>query len=750
MKSLTDIAVVVPCFNLGAYVEEAVDSVLEQTRPAGEIVVVDDGSTDVATRQVLARLQRPRTRVITMSHAGVAAARDHGIACCQAPYIVLLDADDLLAPQYLERAAERLDSDDGLAFVSCALQAFGGASYQWTPPSCTLVNSLTHGTVHISSMFRRSMWRAVGGFDPALPAYEDMDFWLRALSQGFTGDILDEPLLFYRVREHSRYRAAIEPETYLAAMGMIISKHLDLLETRGHEALLAKESFLLHIIEHEEHLRHQRAALTAELAELRQATAEARRALAQHRGDPRSATAPRFPPSWRDAVAGRYFRMFLHEQRWLVRGEVALISNAPNELDSLQLERWDSGVDRRAARLLGPDDLRRAARESLDCVILLGITPLEGLESLIARSVSVMRRGGALLVAMLANPHPRVATVDLDRSMQCDQLRDALARFFPLDAFEVAPWGNLATFMAAHQGCPAESLAHPDFKPQESRYAVIVTGAAQKPGSGVLLRAHWPKPVRPLPRTAGAAILAYHRVASHFPDTHRLNVSPAGFQEQMRYIKDQCTPMRLEELLWAARAGGLPPRAVAVTLDDGYLDGLTTAAPILAEHHVPATFFVNTDRLDHEHEAWHDTMERVLLSEGDLPAVMELSLAGETLRLDVTTAEQRAEALMTLHCKVMSMTAEERHRAVEQLVAWSGRTWKPRPSHRVLLGEEISPCPGCPGAVSALTLLTTCSSPDTTRMFNDASCNRPSSCWRTSRSGPCSAFAIPLEIIAPS
>ena len=146
-----------------------------------------------------------------------------------------------------------------------------------------------------------------------------------------------------------------------------------------------------------------------------------------------------------------------------------------------------------------------------------------------------------------------------------------------------------------------------------------------------------------------------------------------------------------------------------MTLDDGYLDALTTAAPILAEHGVPATFFVNSERLDEEHEAWHDVVERVLMSSASLPPVLKMRLAGEDIRLEVTTPDERLRALMTLHGALLPMSAEERAEALERLVAWSGLELIPRQDHRVLLGAEVralSRLPGCSiGSHSARHLL---------------------------------------------
>jgi len=211
-------------------------------------------------------------------------------------------------------------------------------------------------------------------------------------------------------------------------------------------------------------------------------------------------------------------------------------------------------------------------------------------------------------------------------------------------------------------------------------------------------------------------ILAYHRVASLSPDTHGLCIPAERFREHVRYLAEHCTPMALEDLVQAARADALPERAVAVTLDDGYLDALTTAAPILSEHGVPATFFVNSERLDEEHEAWHDVVERMLISDATWPTVLEMRLAGRELCLVVTTPEERLRALMTLHGTVLPLCAADRSEALQRLVDWAGVATKPRPDHRVMLGTEIralSRMPGCTiGSHSAHHLLLPAQPPD--------------------------------------
>src|SRR6476661_5577948 len=109
-------------------------------------------------------------------------------------------------------------------------------------------------------------------------------------------------------------------------------------------------------------------------------------------------------------------------------------------------------------------------------------------------------------------------------------------------------------------------------------------------------------------------ILAYHRIAALTPDTHGLCVSPDHFSAHLQYLATECRPVTLDELYEARsgrRSGALP--LVAVTIDDGYVDAITTASPRLDEAGVPATFFVCGDHpVSAPGEFWWDVLERVL------------------------------------------------------------------------------------------------------------------------------------------
>ena len=263
------IAAMITCRDLGRFIDEALASIERQTRVPAEILIVDDGSSDLYTRQALARLAGGGTAVVSGDGRGASAARNLAARLTTADYLVWLDADDVLEPRYFELAAGRLDADDQIDFVSCPMRAFGAASYVWAPAPPTFIDAVgTGGVPHASTMMRRSLWRRVGGFDETLPTFELLDFWASALDDGARGAILDEPLLNYRVRANSGYRRSIQDAAYRSRLTHFYQKHSDAVRRHDVELILAKEAFNESQRAYRATLESRAAALTAELAEL--------------------------------------------------------------------------------------------------------------------------------------------------------------------------------------------------------------------------------------------------------------------------------------------------------------------------------------------------------------------------------------------------------------------------------------------------------------------------------------------------
>jgi glycosyltransferase involved in cell wall biosynthesis len=197
-----EVSVIIPTYNRRAMLPEAIDSVLAQSRPTFELIVIDDGSTD-GTLEDLTRLGE-KIRLSRIDHRGPAAARNCGVALARAPLLAFLDSDDLWAPSKLERQ---------LAFMranpACAISQTGEI---WIRDGRRVNPGLRHrkraGDIFVDSLrtclisvsaviMRTELLRSAGGFDESMAAAEDYDLWLRLLVDREAG-LLDEPLVTRR------------------------------------------------------------------------------------------------------------------------------------------------------------------------------------------------------------------------------------------------------------------------------------------------------------------------------------------------------------------------------------------------------------------------------------------------------------------------------------------------------------------------------------------------------------------------
>src|SRR5438045_3041258 len=133
-------------------------------------------------------------------------------------------------------------------------------------------------------------------------------------------------------------------------------------------------------------------------------------------------------------------------------------------------------------------------------------------------------------------------------------------------------------------------------------------------------------------------ILMYHRVADVRHDPWGLAVAPERFDEQIAYLKQDRTPMSMEEFVQRLRNKNLPANAVAVTFDDGYRDNLVNAKPVLARYGVPATLFLATGFVDQDTPFWWDELATMILSSTQ-PVHDRQELAGDVVTLDWGEAE---------------------------------------------------------------------------------------------------------------
>lgn len=206
--NIPKVSVVIPCYNQGAFVDEAVESVLAQTFRNFEIIIVNDGSTDEATNRLLADYERPQTRIIHTDNQGVAMARNNGIREAAGAYILPLDADDRIAPTYLEQAVALLDNDPETGIVYCLAECFGSRQGRWAVPDFSLRGMLFTNLIFCTALYRKADWERTGGYNPNMrTGWEDWDFWLSLIEMGRRVYRIPKVLFFYRIAAGSRERS---------------------------------------------------------------------------------------------------------------------------------------------------------------------------------------------------------------------------------------------------------------------------------------------------------------------------------------------------------------------------------------------------------------------------------------------------------------------------------------------------------------------------------------------------------------
>jgi len=200
------VSIVIPFYNAGAYLGDCLRSVLAQDNASWEAIVVDDGSTEGDAEAIVAAFRDPRIHFVRHEvNRGLGAARNTGFETANAPLVLPLDADDLIAPSFLSRLLALLDADLALDCAFCDFELFGAQTsiramcveppgvmtrYQWLPGAGVLM--------------KRDLWRRAGKYSEESVlrlGNEDWDFWLRAAGAGFRAGHVAEPL--YRYRQHA-------------------------------------------------------------------------------------------------------------------------------------------------------------------------------------------------------------------------------------------------------------------------------------------------------------------------------------------------------------------------------------------------------------------------------------------------------------------------------------------------------------------------------------------------------------------
>lgn len=295
------ISVIIPCYNLGRYLYEAIDTVLQQTLEDLEIIVVDDGSEDSFTQFLLSELEHSLLTVLHQQNQGVAAARNFGIGHAQSEYISCLDPDDHLHPTFFEKAVRILDEQNAVGLVTGHLQFFDERSGVLGYDDCAFPELLVANRVVEPAVFRREAWEKAGGYRSfSKHGIEDWDLWITLVERGYRVAMIPEVVWYYRIRANQMSEEMFRPATWGA---------------------LARELVLAHESAYSRYMPDVIATHSAQWSVMRQWTLEQERAI-----------------TWWIKQSGRWEQLAREQQSYIqeLRAWIAELEESKSRLEALQ------------------------------------------------------------------------------------------------------------------------------------------------------------------------------------------------------------------------------------------------------------------------------------------------------------------------------------------------------------------------------------------------------------------------------
>jgi glycosyltransferase involved in cell wall biosynthesis len=244
LKSLkkfnSKISVIIPCFNHGLYINEAINSVINQSYSNWEIIVINDGSTDNETINILNSIvETEKIKILNTANSGLASARNIGVKYSSGEFILPLDADDKIGSEFLQKAIDIISNNSNIKIVFSFAEYFGKKSGLINLPDYSFDQMLRQNLIFCTALFRRTDFDKVNGYNVnMLYGWEDWDLWLSILNNGGEVKRIPEVLFYYRQHDVSMLSSidkSIEKRQYLE--NKLIENHLNLYKSFFKEPL---------------------------------------------------------------------------------------------------------------------------------------------------------------------------------------------------------------------------------------------------------------------------------------------------------------------------------------------------------------------------------------------------------------------------------------------------------------------------------------------------------------------------------
>lgn len=221
------VSIIVPCYNQGEFLAEALDSVKSQTYSNWECVIVDDGSTDNSKEVALSYCDEDkRFSYLWQDNQGPSIARNNAIKNSHGDYILPLDGDDKIHKDYVNHAANILNENENIKIVYCQAELFGDSSGEWIMEDYNMDSFLVRNCIFCTAMFRREDYNKTKGYNPNMrEGLEDWDFWLSLLETGGKVYKIPHIYFYYRIKESSRNVLSLKKEVLDSLYSRVVMNH---------------------------------------------------------------------------------------------------------------------------------------------------------------------------------------------------------------------------------------------------------------------------------------------------------------------------------------------------------------------------------------------------------------------------------------------------------------------------------------------------------------------------------------------
>jgi len=373
-----------------------------------------------------------------------------------------------------------------------------------------------------------------------------------------------------------------------------------------------------------------------------------------------------------------YIERFLEENSHVIRGTVLEIGdNAYTTKFGSNVQRSEilNAVPSESATIVG--DLASGLNipsNAFDAIILTQtLHVIYDIKATVQNAYRALKPGGSLLIT--APGISQISRYDMDRwgdfwRFTNKSLQMLVEEMAPAADIDVSVYGNVAVAKAFLDGVSLEEFPADALDYQDDDFQVLLSARVTKPKQGMDLK--------PL-------VLIYHRVADLELDPQLLCVSPDNFDAHLQELAKNYHVIPLFQMLEECANGSVSPDSVSITFDDGYLDNLTNALPLLERHGLHATIFVTSGMVGSDEEFWWDALERIFLTGISLPK--ELPFAGRVWQLH--TAEDRLAACDDICALLRELMPEALEESLHVIYSWAGTSPKGRDSHRAVDFQQI-------------------------------------------------------------